>query len=52
MKTEVFKTDAVSSGKLEVSWHQIKWYKARHHVRMVQLYIAKATRSQECCCPP
>jgi len=44
MKTEVIKTDAVSSGKLEVSWHQINWYKAVQHVRRVQLHIAKATR--------
>jgi len=44
MKTKVAKTDAVSSGKLEVSWHQINWYKALQHVRRVQLHIAKATR--------
>jgi len=44
MKTKGQKTDAVSSGKLEVSWHQIDWYKANQHVRRVQLYIAKATR--------
>jgi len=44
MKTEVIKTDAVSSGKLEVSWHQINWYNALQHVRRVQLRIAKATQ--------
>ena len=44
MKTKAQKADAVSSGKLEVSWHQIDWYKANQHVRRVQLYIAKATR--------
>ena len=44
MKTEVIKTDAVSSGKLEVSWHQINWYEAHQHVRRMQLHIAKATR--------
>ena len=44
MKTKVDQTDAVSSGKLEVSWHQINWYKAHQHVRRVQLRIAKATR--------
>jgi RNA-directed DNA polymerase len=44
MKTEATKADAVSSGKLEVSWHQINWYKAHQHVRRVQLRIAEATR--------
>jgi len=44
MKTKVANTDAVSSGKLEVSWHQINWYKAHQHVRRMQLCIAKATR--------
>jgi RNA-directed DNA polymerase len=44
MKTKVLKTDAVSSGKLEVSWHQINWYKAVQHVRRMQLRIAEATR--------
>jgi RNA-directed DNA polymerase len=44
MKTKVDKTDAVSSGKLEASWHQIDWCKANQHVRRVQLHIAKATR--------
>lgn len=44
MKTEVVKIDAVSSGKLEISWHRINWYKAHQHVRMMQLRIAKATR--------
>jgi len=43
MKTKVANTDAVSSGKLEVSWHQINWYKAHQHVRRMQLCIAKAT---------
>ena len=44
MKTKVDKTDAVSSGKLEVSWHQINWSEAHQHVRRMQLCIAKATR--------
>ena len=44
MISKVDKTDAVSSGKLEVSWHQINWYKANQHVSRVQLRIAKATR--------
>jgi len=44
MKTKVVKTDAVSSGKREVSWHRIDWNKAHQHVRRVQLRIAKATR--------
>jgi RNA-directed DNA polymerase len=44
MKTKVAMTDAVSSGKPEVSWHRINWYKALQHVRRVQLRIAKATR--------
>ncbi|TSA12658.1 MAG: group II intron reverse transcriptase/maturase [Deltaproteobacteria bacterium] len=44
MKTKVVKTDAVSSGKLEVAWHQINWSEAHQHVRMMQLRIAKATR--------
>ena len=44
MKTEVVNTDAVSSGKLELSWHQINWYRALQHVRRMQLRIAKATR--------
>jgi RNA-directed DNA polymerase len=44
MKTKVAKTDAVSSGKLEASWHQINWHQALQHVRRVQLRIAKATR--------
>ena len=44
MKTKVDKTDAVSSGKPEGSWHQIDWSKAIKHVRRVQLRIAKATR--------
>jgi RNA-directed DNA polymerase len=44
MKTKVIITDAVSSGKPEVSWHQINWYEALQHVRRVQLRIAKATR--------
>jgi RNA-directed DNA polymerase len=44
MKTEIIKTEAVSSGKLEVSWHRINWYKAHQHVRRMQLRIAKATR--------
>ena len=44
MKTNVAKTDAVSSGKLEVSWHQINWYTANQHVRRMQLRIAKATK--------
>jgi RNA-directed DNA polymerase len=44
MKTKVVKPDAVSSGKLEVSWHQIDWYRAHQHVRRMQLCIAKATR--------
>jgi RNA-directed DNA polymerase len=44
MKTKVGKTDAVSSGKLEVSWHQINWYEAHQHVRRLQLRIAEATR--------
>ena len=44
MKTKVDKTDAVSSGKPEGSWHQIDWSKAIQHVRRVQLRIAKATR--------
>ena len=43
MKTEVAKTDAVSSGKLEISWHQINLYEALQHVRRMQLRIAKAT---------
>ena len=43
MKTKAHKADAVSSGKLEVSWHQIDWYKAHQHVRRMQLRIAKAT---------
>jgi RNA-directed DNA polymerase len=44
MKTEAIKADAVSSGKLEASWHEINWYKANQHVRRMQLRIAKATR--------
>jgi RNA-directed DNA polymerase len=44
MKTKVDKTDAVSSGKPDGSWHQINWSKANQHVRRVQLHIAKATR--------
>ena len=44
MKTKVVKTDAVSSGKLGGSWHQIDWSKAHQHVRRVQLRIAEATR--------
>ena len=44
MKTKAQKADAVSSGKLEVSWHQINWSKAHQDVRRVQLRIAKATR--------
>jgi len=44
MKTKVDKADAVSSDKLEASWHQIDWYKANQHVRRMQLRIAKATR--------
>jgi RNA-directed DNA polymerase len=44
MISKVEKTDAVSSGKLEVSWHQIDWYKANQHVSRMQLRIAKATR--------
>jgi len=44
MKTEVTKTDAVSSGKPVASWHQIDWYKAHQHVRRMQLHIAEATR--------
>jgi RNA-directed DNA polymerase len=44
MKTEVNKTDAVSSGKLEVAWHQINWSEAHQHVRRMQLRIAEATR--------
>jgi RNA-directed DNA polymerase len=44
MKTEVTISNAVSSGKLEVSWHQIDWYKAHQHVRRMQLRIAKAAR--------
>jgi RNA-directed DNA polymerase len=44
MKTKAQKADAVSSGKSEVSWHQINWNKAHQHVRRVQLRIAKATR--------
>jgi len=44
MKTKVAKTDAVSSGKLEVSWNQINWSEVLQHVRRVQLRIAKATR--------
>lgn len=44
MKTKAPKADAVSSDKLEVSWHQIDWDKAHQHVRRMQLRIAKATR--------
>ncbi|MFZ5451281.1 MAG: group II intron reverse transcriptase/maturase [Thermodesulfobacteriota bacterium] len=44
MKTKAQEADAVSSGKLEVSWHHINWYKAHQHVRRMQLRIAKATR--------
>jgi RNA-directed DNA polymerase len=44
MKTEVIKTDAVSSGKPGASWHRIDWYKAHQHVRRMQLHIAEATR--------
>ncbi|MFA6269981.1 MAG: group II intron reverse transcriptase/maturase [Candidatus Paceibacterota bacterium] len=44
MKTKAQEAKAVSSGKLEASWHQIDWYKALQHVRRVQLRIAKATR--------
>jgi len=44
MKTKVDKTDAVSSGKPEWSWHQIDWSVTNQHVRRVQLRIAKATR--------
>jgi RNA-directed DNA polymerase len=44
MKTKAQTADAVSSGKLEISWHQIDWCKALQHVRRVQLHIAKATR--------
>jgi RNA-directed DNA polymerase len=44
MKTKVDKTDAVSSGKPEGSWHQIDWSEANQHVRRMQLRIAKATR--------
>jgi RNA-directed DNA polymerase len=44
MKTKVVKTDAVSSGKLKVAWHQINWSEAHQHVRRMQLRIAEATR--------
>jgi RNA-directed DNA polymerase len=44
MKTKAIKADAVSSGKLEVCWHQINWSEAHQHVRRLQLRIAKATR--------
>jgi len=44
MKTKAIKADAVSSGKLEVCWHQINWSEAHQHVRRLQLSIAKATR--------
>lgn len=44
MKTKAQKADAVSSGKLEASWHQINWTKAHQHVRRLQLRIAEATR--------
>jgi len=44
MKTKAQKADAVSSGKLEVSWHQINWSEAHQHVRRLQLRIAEATR--------
>jgi RNA-directed DNA polymerase len=47
MKTKVAKTNAVSSGNVEVSWHQIDWYKAHQHVRRMQLRIAKATRESD-----
>jgi RNA-directed DNA polymerase len=44
MNTKAQKADAVSSGKLEVSWHQINWSEAHRHVRRLQLRIAEATR--------
>jgi RNA-directed DNA polymerase len=44
MRTEIINTEAVSSGKLEVSCHRINWYKVHQHVRIMQLRIAKATR--------
>ena len=47
MKTKVAKTDAVSSDRLAVAWHQINWYEAHQHVRRMQMRIAKATRESK-----